>query len=60
MKFLFHGLEFLTTDSILITGTIDGKSIEIVVDETSVNVLYNDKVGKSILWKTLKGEEDNA
>tara|TARA_B100001939_G_C16552946_1_gene451081 strand:- start:62 stop:241 length:180 start_codon:yes stop_codon:yes gene_type:complete len=57
-NFLFHGLEFLTTDSILITGTIGGKSIEIVVDEAGVNVLYNDKVPSSILWNALKEEEE--
>ena len=58
MNFLFHGLEFLTTDSILITGTVDGKSIEIVVDTSGVNVLYNDKIPSSIIWNAPKQEEE--
>ena len=59
MNFLFHGLEFLTTDSILITGTVDSKSVEIVVDESGVNVVYDDVNTGIINWKELK-EEDNA
>ena len=59
MNFLFHGLEFLTTDSILITGTVDSKSVEIVVDESGVNVVYDDVNTGTINWKELK-EGDNA
>ena len=54
MNFLFHGLEFLTTDSILITGTVDSKSVEIVVDESGVNIVYDDVNTGTINWKELK------
>ena len=54
MNFLFHGLEFLTTDSILITGTVDSKSVEIVVDESGVNVVYDDVNTGTMNWKDLK------
>ena len=57
MNFLFHGLEFLTTDSILITGTVDSKSIEIVVDESGVNVVYDDVNTGTMNWKELKNGE---
>ena len=59
MNFLFHGLEFLTTDSILITGTVDSKSVEIVVDESGVNIGYDDVNTGTMNWKELK-EGDNA
>ena len=59
MNFLFHGLEFLTTDSILITGTVDSKSVEIVVDESGVNVVYDDVNTGTMNWKELK-EGGNA
>lgn len=58
MNFLFHGLEFLTTDSILITGTVDSKSIEIVVDDSGVNIVYDQFDTATINWNELKeGEE---
>lgn len=57
MNFLFHGLEFLTTDSILITGTVDSKSVEIVVDESGVNIVFDDVNTGTMNWKELKNGE---
>ena len=59
MNFLFHGLEFLTTDSILITGTVDSKSVEILVYESGVNIVYDDVNTGTMNWKELI-DGDNA